>query len=121
MNDATRTRRGAVTLTVWYAAAVAVPLALGGALLGREFYSDPRDELVKPCDDPLECGRLFPNAAEVISWLVPFLLVSLVVAVPVHLVLLRRTSPVAAGSLAAVTAWTACLTGACVLAVLFDR
>ena len=118
VDGAPRWRWGAVTLAAWYAAAVLAAVTLGALLLGPGFlaFGSRDDDLVQPCDDPMECGPLFPDAGQVLRVVVPFLMVSLVIAVPLLTNFTRRRWPqVLAGSLAAALAWLTCLAGACVL------
>jgi hypothetical protein len=116
-------RRGALTLLAWYSGAVLAPIALGVALLGPGFLRDgSSSELIQPCDDPMECGPLFPDASMVLQAVLPFLAVSLLVALPLYGVFTRlRWSPVRAGSAAALLAWLVCLVGACLLYTVRSR
>ena len=123
IDDRARRRRGLVTLVVWYVVAAVAPVALGTALLGTEFL-EPAEESTDPtCGHrPLECGPLFPDAWTVSQVVVPFLLVSLVVALPLRYAFDRqRWHPVLAGSVAPVCAWLVCLVASCGVLLLRSR
>jgi flagellar biosynthesis protein FliQ len=113
---APRRRWGVVTAAVWYAGALLVPVVLGAVVLGRHFLGlgRPDPDPVRPCDRPMACGSFEPDVWQVLRVIVPFLLVSLVVAVPLQRLFARRAwPPVLAGTLAPVLAWLACLLAAC--------
>ena len=109
IDGASRWRWGALTLAAWYAVAVLVPVVL--------LPSGPGDGgPARPCATPMECGPFVPDAGQALRVVVPFLLVSLLLAVPLLMLFLRRRWPQPlAGSAAALLAWPACLAGACVL------
>ncbi|WP_433061877.1 hypothetical protein [Dactylosporangium sp. CS-033363] len=116
--DRRRRVQGLVTIAVWQLAAVALPIALGAVLFGSSFFINVEDQLIQPCDDPMECGGIVPGADQVLRFMVPFALASVVVALPVQLLLLKKVHPIAAGSLASFLAWGVCLAGLCLLGVL---
>ncbi|WP_433220218.1 hypothetical protein ACQP00_17360 [Dactylosporangium sp. CS-047395] len=120
-DDRRRRIQGLVTIAVWQVAAVGLPIALGAVLFGSSFFVNVEDQLVKPCDDPMECGDLVPGADQVLKFMVPFALASAVVALPVQLPLLKKMHPIAAGSLASFLAWGVCLAGVCLLGAVAGR
>jgi hypothetical protein len=111
-------------LGVWYAFAALAPIAVGTFVLGADFLDlgAKREAPFKPCTEPMACGPWFPDGWDVFRFTAAFLVVSVVIALPLRAFLVRRfESPVAAGSLAAVTAWTASALGACCVSGLLAR
>ncbi|GIH08881.1 hypothetical protein Rhe02_69480 [Rhizocola hellebori] len=112
------------TLGIWYVFAALAPIVVGAWLLGTEFLdlgAKPQAPF-KPCTGPMRCGGWFPNWWDVLRHTAAFLVVSLVIALPLRAFLVRRfESPVAAGTLAAVNAWTVCALGVCCLSWLLAR